>query len=1065
MNFESQLAEQVFRSKYLLEGETEVEQAIERLVKSASKVYPEIEQETREYITKQWFLPGGGIWRAGGNSNQNVSHVNCTTLEPVKDNLESIFDSLYKWAKYAAFGQGEGIDISLLRPKGSKVHNSSRESTGAVSFMSLYDAVLKVISQQGRRGASLISIKDTHPDLLEFIHIKDKPEGDPSRIDTANLSIQVSDEFMLAVEENTEWLLHFENKYETIEQKISARFIFDEICSMAWKHGCPGLQFISTWKKFSNSDAFGYPLVSSNACQPAWAKVLTPEGIRNLGDMEIGSKIWSKEGWTTIINKWATGIKPVYKYQTTANIFYGTENHKLVSNGMKVEAKEAESIEVLTGAYTSDIIIDPKDVMDGLVVGDGSVHKASNNLVHLCIGEKDKDYFNSEVSTLIKKHRPGLHSYAYEIETSIKASELPKTYERKVPERFMIERNKAVGFLRGLFSANGSVAGNRITLKAASKQIIEDAQLMLSSIGIRSYFTTNKATTIKFSNGVYTNRQSYDLNISVDREKYAQIIGFIQEYKNEALHLMNKGRIQVDHDIINVELVSEELVYDITVNNESHTYWTQGCNVSNCGEIPNDAENICDLGHYNLAKFFEYGWDGFIKMIKWSVKYLNAVRINEYNENRSPTKKQREKLMLMPRIGLGHTGFADFLIDNKIIYGSDKSVEILSTLHKCMVKNAFTASYELANKYGSFPEYSKTIMMKSGYIQAMLKEGIITESLLEKQFNVQLFTLAPVGSGSLVANVAGSGVEPMFSKYSVRRERATTKEWKDWFTFNPYIERFLKKNNLAVTRENADALKEDYWVMSYDVDAKDKMKLVAEAQKWIDSSISITFNLPTEATIEDVKEIYMNAWKSGLKGVTVYREGSLSGVLITEKNYNEMMKEKEVVCTDCNNRPKELPCDIYEMKHKGIPFLVLVGLKDDKPYEIFVSTNEENAFNVEHHKTGIIEKVKSGQYNLKILNGEIKEAVKNIGSKFDSTYSSLSRLVSISLRYNVPITKILDQLSRDSAFLDFEKVITRVLKKYVKDNEDSGKVCPECGQPLIFTNGCLGCNCGFSKCD
>ena len=139
MKFESELAKSVFESKYLLEGETTADEAVERIVKSVAKVYPEIENEAREYINKQWFIPAGGIWRAAGNPSKNVSHINCTTLGYVEDNLESIFDSVYKWAKYASAGQGEGIDISKLRPRGAKVHNSSRSSTGAVSFMYVFD--------------------------------------------------------------------------------------------------------------------------------------------------------------------------------------------------------------------------------------------------------------------------------------------------------------------------------------------------------------------------------------------------------------------------------------------------------------------------------------------------------------------------------------------------------------------------------------------------------------------------------------------------------------------------------------------------------------------------------------------------------------------------------------------------------------------------------------------------------------------------------------------------------------------------------------------------------------
>lgn len=1069
MKFESELAKSVFESKYLLEGETTADEAVERVVKSVAKVYPEIGDEARDYIHKQWFIPAGGIWRAAGNPSKNVSHINCTTLGYVEDNLESIFDSVYKWAKYASAGQGEGIDISKLRPRGAKVHNSSRSSTGAVSFMYVFDAVLKIIAQQGRRGASLISIADNHPDIEEFISIKDKPESDKSRIDTANISIQATDAFMKAIEDDADWTLTFENKYEKIEKTVKARDLFNKICEMAWKRGDPGLQFIDTWRRYSNSDQLGYPLEASNACQPRWAKVLTPEGIREFGDIEVGSLIWSKEGWTKVVNKWSTGVKEVYKFETTSSIFYGTENHRVISDGEKVEVKDANSIESLRGIFTTDYTIDPQDVMDGLVIGDGSVHKASNNLVFLCIGEKDKDYFNSEVKNLIVKHRPGISNYAYEISTTISYKELPHTYDREVPKKFIDSPNKAVGFLRGIFSANGSIAGNRVTLKASSKKIIEDVQLMLNSLGIRSYYTINKSTSIKFSNGTYTSRQSYDLNITSDREKFAKIIGFIQNYKNESLKIVSTRSIKEDYDIISRELISEEEVFEITVDNPSHTYWTQGCNVSNCGEIPNSKYNVCNLSHINLAKFNEYKEEGYRNLISFGVKFLNAIRINEINEERSPVEEQRVINIDNPRIGLGVSGLADYFIDNKIRYGSDESITKTKYLFSILAQESYKEGYRLAKKYGSFPSYDKEKMKKSKFIQNLLNSGMITDSELDYQFNVAYNAVAPVGTGALISNNGGSGIEPLFSRYMVRRERSTTNDWKEWFTFNAYVERYLKEHGMEVTKENADKLTDDYWVMSYDVDALQKVKLVSEAQKWIDNAISITFNLPEDVTIEAIQKVYMEAWKHELKGVTVYREGSLAGVLITEKSYNKQLEEKakseKKHDDDYAKRPDSLPCDIYETTYKGQKFVTLVGLNDGEPYEVFVSPND-GSIEIEKYKKGKIVKVKSGHYDLIVENGITKTMVNDIGKTFDSMYGTLSRMVSMSLRHKVPLQFIVDQLNKDSNIVGFEKTLSRVLKKYIKEGTVLRKVCPECGSTLVFQDGCIGCpSCGYSKCD
>ena len=345
-----------------------------------------------------------------------------------------------------------------------------------------------------------------------------------------------------------------------------------------------------------------------NPCQPAWAPVLTEAGIKQLKDVSVGDKIWSEAGWTTVINKWSTGVKKVCKYQTTAGTFYGTENHKLVSNGVKTEAKDCEVIDILAGWCNASLELDPNDIMDGLVMGDGSVHKASNDLVYLCVGQNDQDYFKSEISGLFAAKRDGIKPGAYEVITSIQAEELPLTFNRSIPSRFIYgSPAKVAGFLRGLYTANGSVCGNRITLKAASKPVIEQAQLMLSSLGIRSYFTTNKPSLVKFNNGEYLCKQSYDLNISSDCKKFQSIIGFIQGYKNEKveqLHKIARPTGRTSFDVKSVTVLGEEEVFDITVDNSAHTYWTGGLNVSNCFEIsfiPVTADGVCGVQFCNLS--------------------------------------------------------------------------------------------------------------------------------------------------------------------------------------------------------------------------------------------------------------------------------------------------------------------------------------------------------------------------------------------------------------------------------------------------------------------------------
>ncbi len=335
---------------------------------------------------------------------------------------------------------------------------------------------------------------------------------------------------------------------------------------------------------------------------------------------------------------------------------------------------------------------------------------------------------------------------------------------------------------------------------------------------------------------------------------------------------------------------------------------------------------------------------------------------------------------------------------------------------------------------------------------------------LKHQAHVCKNTIAPVGTGSIIAECGGSGIEPLFSKYMVRRER-TSGDYKEWFIFNPLVEQKLKEKGLEVTRENADKLIEPYWICSYNLDQIKKVQMMGRIQKYIDSSISVTYNIPETATIEDIKQIYIEGWKNGLKGVAIFREGCKEGILITEVNYNKSVKEKRILLP---RRPTDLPCNIHELTVLKERHIVLVGLMDGKPYEIFVTKDSESKIDLKQYKTGIIRKVAKGKYDLIVQNGEQKTIINDINATFNnSIMGTLSRLVSMSLRHGVPIPFVVDQLSKTDNFSSFERAVSRVLKKYIPENSEvlTENGCPVCGKPLIYQGGCRSCTCGWSKCD
>jgi hypothetical protein len=514
---------------------------------------------------------------------------------------------------------------------------------------------------------------------------------------------------------------------------------FENIIKKTKEYGEPGFIFLDDLEYLTNP------------CQPSWAKVLTPGGIKEFKDIDVGSKIWSKEGWTEVIKKWSTGVNKVYKYTTTSGIFYGTENHRLVSNDEKIEAKDCDSIDIFSGPEINNVKLYNQDIVDGLVIGDGTVHKASNNLILLMIGNDDQDYFNSEIKDYILKYRPGIYDNAYEIKTTIKPEELLLLPSRSVPERFF-QKERICGFLRGLYSANGSVCGNRITLKSSCLQLIEDVQLMLNSIGIRSYYTINKPKNVKFENGEYLCKQSYDLNITNDRDKFVQNIGFIQNYKNEKIKLSSrKPRYKESFDIISTELVSEEETFDITVNNNSHTYWTHGCNVSNCAEI----------GFYAYDDDGKSGWQ--------------ACNLSEINIGKVKTEEDfYESCKAASIIGTLQAGFADFP------YLSESSENIIKK--EALLGVSMTGVMEN-------PEISLNpdIQRKGAEIVKQTNK----ELALKIGINPAARTTCIKPSGSAAATLGvSSGIHPHHYKRYIRRVQANKQE--------SIVDFFYKSNPVAV---------------------------------------------------------------------------------------------------------------------------------------------------------------------------------------------------------------------------------------------------------------------------
>lgn len=1009
-------------------------------------------------IGKTEFLPNSPCLVNAGRKTNKAGLMACYVSKAPEDSWDSMVATIKNFGDVARAGGGCGLFLGNIRPEGSKVFGSTHaKACGPIEHMRMISEVMSSITQSGFRGMAMIStLNVSHPDIIKFIKCKQKERAlktylredifnqYPQIIDNLdsqlkvildkflynfNISVLISDKFMDAVEKDLDWNLEFNGKVYSI---IKAKEIFDLICENAWKNGDPGILFEDTINKNSPYRFSGQKINCSNPCQPGWAVILTPNGLSTIDKLNIGDKVWSCEGWTNITNKQSTGIKEVKEYRTTSGKFIGTSSHRVVSGGSKIEVEKAKSIDYLCGEYKTNFNINPQDVMDGLVLGDGTLHKASNNLVLLCIGNKDKDYFNSEISYLIKKHRPGIKECCYEITTTIVHEELDKTYKRKIPDRFKFGNYSTVcGFLRGIYSANGSINNvGRVTLKTSSKEILDDVQMMLSSIGILSYFTSNKPNIVKFSNGEYECKKSYDLNITTDIDKFAKNIGFIQKYKIELLNKFvenkRKGSCKIKGNIISINRISEEEVYSITVNNQSRTYWTSGCNVSNCGEqtLPSSNSN-CNLGSIDVSKFFDskkedVDWSRLKEAIELSFRFLDdVIDVHDY-----PTPSFKEWAMDNRPVGLGVMGFADLLLKLKIRYGSKESVDFAEKLMEFFAKTTHEKSKKLAKERGT----SKCCNYKE----------------LENRRNITTTSIAPTGTISLLAGCSSS-IEPIFSAVTYRHDNTGSYEMK-----HPEAD----KKWFACVLDNDGGPKEVTW--------KEHVMMQAAFQKFVDASISKTINLPSSATIEDIQKIYLFAHKMNCKGLTVYRNNSKTTQILNLTNRTFLRK------TEIHERPKELSCDIFKIKADGVDWHIIIGIENNSPYELFAINGNE-----ELPQKGKIIKQKRRHYSLlDEKNNIILENIAEQENKIDPKVGLETRRFSLELRHGIPPKSIIEQIDKSNETItSFSKAAARIFKKYYfGEDVIEGSLCPECLKQnkevkLIYTSSCVTCpTCYFSKC-
>jgi ribonucleoside-diphosphate reductase alpha chain len=492
-----------------------------------------------------------------------------------------------------------------------------------------------------------------------------------------------------------------------------------------------------------------------------------------------------------------------------------------------------------------------------------------------------------------------------------------------------------------------------------------------------------------------------------------------------------------------------------------------------CGEIVLSPNDSCRLMVVNLAKFVQV--DKIINKIQTDPEDESVKRI-EFEL----WKGIKEQALKGRRTGLGVTAVGDTLAMLNQKYGSDESVETIEKIYKYLGINSHISSCIMAGERGPFPIFSHVREKDHQYLDRLLKADNGLNKLYKQngRRNIALTTTAPAGSVSTLTQTT-SGIEPAFMLKYTRRRKITHTEnieanfidalgdkWVEYDVHHHGIRQWMEVTG------NKNIEESPYWgSTANDLDWKQRVKIQAVAQKWIDHSISSTCNLPEDATPEDVRDIYEAAWESGCKGFTVYREGSRSGVLIDkskQKSNNSFQPHS------APKRPHELDCDIQHASIQGEQWTILVGLMNGKPYELLGGLSEYVTI-PSKYKTGKIvkhqRKSMNSIYDLHFGDPGEEVIVKNIVKLFGNpNYASFTRVISLGLRHGAHVHYMVEQLQKDkdADMFSFSKVIARTLKRYIQDGtKSSERKCDVCSSEgtMVFQEGCVSCTaCSTSKC-
>ncbi len=547
-----------------------------------------------------------------------------------------------------------------------------------------------------------------------------------------------------------------------------------------------------------------------------------------------------------------------------------------------------------------------------------------------------------------------------------------------------------------------------------------------------------------------------------------------------------------------------------------------------CGEIPLTPYDSCRLLAINLYSYVKnpftenarFDFDLFAEHARLALrimddivdlelehidKILNKLSQDPESDTIKRNEKElwekiREKAIHGRRTGIGITAEGDMLAALGIRYGTSQATDFSQKVHETLALNVYRSSVTLAQQRGAFPIYDAQREVNNPFINRLkTADSKLYEDMVQHgRRNIALLTIAPTGSTSLMSQTS-SGLEPVFMVSYKRRKKVNPNDtntnatfvdqngdhWEEYNVFHHKFSVWLEVNgynvkevqNYSTEKLNQLIAQSPYHkATANDVDWVEKVKLQGAIQKWVDHSISVTVNIPNSATQELVDKIFYTAWEVGCKGITIYRDGSRTGVLVSDEPKKDEKKKFRV--NHSPKRPKKLPAEVVRFKNNSEDWIAVVGLMDNHPYEVFTGKAVDTFIIPKTFQQAWVIKNKDdngkSRYDFQIVDKDgYRTTFEGLSRSFDKEYWNYAKLISGILRHGMPLVNVIDlikDLNVEAEYLNtWKNGVARALKKFIPNGTSHQKAtCKNCGESggIIYKEGCQVCTlCGDSKCE